>query len=81
MYNTFTRPSSPRPTCSLPHIHFYSPAPQPENILYATKDPDSPIKLSDFGVSRIVGEGSFMTTLCGTPEYLGMSLGQEWSGK
>jgi serine/threonine-protein kinase Chk2 len=40
---------------------------KPENILLATKGDDF-IKLSDFGLSRIVGEGSFMKTLCGTPQ-------------
>ena len=28
------------------------------------------VKLSDFGLSRIVGEGSLMGTMCGTPSYL-----------
>jgi len=41
---------------------------KPENILInkATRK----IKLTDFGLSRIVGEGSFMKTVCGTPQYL-----------
>ncbi len=42
---------------------------KPENILLAEKDKDI-IKISDFGLSRIVGEGSFMKTFCGTPQYL-----------
>jgi hypothetical protein len=29
------------------------------------------IKLSDFGLSRIIGEEQLMKTLCGTPQYLG----------
>jgi serine/threonine-protein kinase Chk2 len=44
---------------------------KPENILLKSKA-DQTIKLSDFGLSRIIGEGSFMKTLCGTPQYLGM---------
>ncbi len=28
------------------------------------------VKLSDFGLSRIIGEGSFAKTMCGTPQYL-----------
>jgi serine/threonine-protein kinase Chk2 len=28
------------------------------------------IKISDFGLSRIVGEASFMKTMCGTPNYV-----------
>jgi len=42
---------------------------KPENILLETKDSDK-IKLTDFGLSRIVGEGSFMKTICGTPMYV-----------
>ncbi len=42
---------------------------KPENILFANKKYDQ-IKISDFGLSRIVGEGSFMQTMCGTPQYL-----------
>jgi len=46
---------------------------KPENILMKSKT-DQIIKLSDFGLSRIIGEGSFMKTLCGTPQYLGNQL-------
>jgi len=42
---------------------------KPENILLARKEEDN-IKISDFGLSRVIGEGSFMKTLCGTPQYL-----------
>ena len=28
------------------------------------------VKVSDFGMSRLIGEGSFMSTLAGTPQYL-----------
>ena len=28
------------------------------------------IKVTDFGLSRFVGENSLMKTLCGTPSYL-----------
>merc|ERR1712130_778403 len=40
-----------------------------ENILLKDKKYDT-IKISDFGLSRIIKEGSFMQTICGTPEYL-----------
>eukprot|EP00286_Rhodomonas_abbreviata_P027081 CAMPEP_0181301634 /NCGR_PEP_ID=MMETSP1101-20121128/7529_1 /TAXON_ID=46948 /ORGANISM="Rhodomonas abbreviata, Strain Caron Lab Isolate" /LENGTH=504 /DNA_ID=CAMNT_0023406953 /DNA_START=51 /DNA_END=1565 /DNA_ORIENTATION=- len=46
---------------------------KPENVLYATKADDSPIKLADFGLGKIldVHEGvSTMRTMCGTPAYL-----------
>jgi len=42
---------------------------KPENILL--KDPTSDIiKLSDFGLSRMVNQASFMKTVCGTPQYV-----------
>jgi len=40
-----------------------------ENILLKDKNYDK-IKISDFGLSRIIKEGSFMQTICGTPEYI-----------
>jgi len=42
---------------------------KPENILLVNKKEDK-VKLTDFGLSRIVGEGSFMQTICGTPMYV-----------
>jgi serine/threonine protein kinase len=42
---------------------------KPENVLCTSADSDD-IKISDFGLSRVVGEQSFMQTLCGTPLYL-----------
>ena len=38
-------------------------------------DGEMVIKISDFGLSRIIGEGSFMKTVCGTPQYLGTRNG------
>ncbi|EGC38218.1 hypothetical protein DICPUDRAFT_29047 [Dictyostelium purpureum] len=45
---------------------------KPENILLKHRNFDQPdsIKLSDFGLSRTISEGSFMKTMCGTPQYL-----------
>ncbi|EFA78669.1 putative protein serine/threonine kinase [Heterostelium album PN500] len=45
---------------------------KPENILLKYRKEDMPdaIKLSDFGLSRSISEGSFMKTMCGTPQYL-----------
>jgi len=42
---------------------------KPENILLNDKTGDI-IKLSDFGLSRIVDHASFMKTFCGTPQYV-----------
>jgi len=42
---------------------------KPENILLKDKT-HSVIKLSDFGLSRVVDEASFMKTMCGTPQYV-----------
>lgn len=28
------------------------------------------LKISDFGLSRCVGEAAFMKTICGTPQYV-----------
>ncbi len=38
-------------------------------MLYATKDPHSVIKVSDFGLARFANQG-LMTTACGTPGYI-----------
>ena len=43
---------------------------KPENILLATDDDQTLIKVTDFGLSKLVGEQSLMKTLCGTPNYL-----------
>lgn len=54
------------------YIHTYTPIhthTQPENILLKSPE-DSVIKISDFGLSRVISEGSFMKTLCGTPQYI-----------
>jgi len=42
---------------------------KPENILLRDKESDV-VKISDFGLSRFVSEGSYLKTLCGTPMYL-----------
>jgi len=42
---------------------------KPENLLYATKDPHSIIKISDFGLAKIY-DSSLMMTQCGTPSYV-----------
>lgn len=49
-------------------------SPQPENLLYYSLDEDSKIMISDFGLSKIEGCGSVMSTACGTPGYVGERL-------
>lgn len=43
---------------------------KPENLLYYSMDEDSKIMISDFGLSKIEGCGSVMSTACGTPGYV-----------
>jgi len=43
---------------------------KPENLLLDTKDEGTFVKITDFGLAKIVGEESFMKTLCGTPNYI-----------
>lgn len=42
---------------------------KPENILLKDKMSDI-VKITDFGLSRFLDEGSYLKTLCGTPMYL-----------
>ncbi|XP_032069596.1 calcium/calmodulin-dependent protein kinase type IV [Thamnophis elegans] len=42
---------------------------KPENLLYATQAPDAPLKIADFGLSKIVADHVTMKTVCGTPGY------------
>ncbi|NXD46014.1 KCC4 kinase, partial [Copsychus sechellarum] len=42
---------------------------KPENLLYATPAPDAPLKIADFGLSKIVEDHVTMKTICGTPGY------------
>eukprot|EP01130_Rhizamoeba_saxonica_P003222 TRINITY_DN1378_c0_g1_i2.p1 TRINITY_DN1378_c0_g1~~TRINITY_DN1378_c0_g1_i2.p1 ORF type:complete len:343 (-),score=64.66 TRINITY_DN1378_c0_g1_i2:111-1139(-) len=44
---------------------------KPENLLLRDKSPDSPIKIADFGLSRIYSPNTFvLSTACGTPGYV-----------
>ncbi|KAJ7309875.1 hypothetical protein JRQ81_007950 [Phrynocephalus forsythii] len=43
---------------------------KPENVLLSSHEEKCLIKITDFGQSKILGETSFMKTLCGTPDYL-----------
>jgi calcium/calmodulin-dependent protein kinase I len=42
---------------------------KPENLLYATPDPNSIIKITDFGLAKVISN-DLMTTACGTPGYV-----------
>lgn len=43
---------------------------KPDNILLATEDEDTLLKVTDFGLSKFVKKNSIMKTLCGTPQYV-----------
>jgi len=43
---------------------------KPENLLYLNRRPDSPIKITDFGLAKLKGTADNMTTACGTPGYV-----------
>lgn len=43
---------------------------KPENILYANESKDSPIKISDFGLSKVLRGKQTMKQACGTPKYV-----------
>ncbi|XP_030640876.1 calcium/calmodulin-dependent protein kinase type IV [Chanos chanos] len=42
---------------------------KPENLLYADLSLDAPLKIADFGLSKIIDEQVTMRTVCGTPGY------------
>ena len=44
---------------------------KPENMLFVTKDRDiNNIKLSDFGLAKILDDNLLTSTTCGTPGYI-----------
>ncbi|XP_071481598.1 serine/threonine-protein kinase Chk2-like [Diadema antillarum] len=43
---------------------------KPENLLLMNDSKETVVKVTDFGLSKFVGEQSLMKTLCGTPTYL-----------
>ncbi|XP_057308525.1 calcium/calmodulin-dependent protein kinase type IV-like [Hydractinia symbiolongicarpus] len=53
---------------------------KPENLLYANESKDSPLKLADFGLSKMLTTSSTMQTVCGTPGYCApeVLLGKEY---
>merc|ERR1719197_2418107 len=43
---------------------------KPENILLKDGSENSPIKIADFGLARMMKKGDMMKTACGTPGYV-----------
>jgi len=43
---------------------------KPENLLYQDDSLESPLKIADFGLAKLVSNGSMMNTACGTPGYV-----------
>ncbi|TGZ62472.1 hypothetical protein CRM22_007430 [Opisthorchis felineus] len=55
------------------HLHTKSIAHRdlkPENLLFSSKDPNSPLKLTDFGFAREVTMANSLKTPCYTPYYV-----------
>lgn len=42
---------------------------KPENLLYSSPEPDAVVKISDFGLAKVISN-DLMTTACGTPGYV-----------
>ena len=43
---------------------------KPENLLYASPEPNAPLKLADFGLCKALKENDITKTACGTPGYV-----------
>mmetsp|Transcript_13575 Transcript_13575/g.20464 ORF Transcript_13575/g.20464 Transcript_13575/m.20464 type:complete len:345 (+) Transcript_13575:68-1102(+) len=43
---------------------------KPENIILAAKGSDTQVKISDFGLAKLLDESYVTSTLCGTPMYV-----------
>jgi len=44
---------------------------KPENLLFKDKSEDSPLMVTDFGLSKFTEATSLLNTSCGTPGYVG----------
>jgi serine/threonine/tyrosine protein kinase RAD53 len=42
---------------------------KPENVMVTETNPPD-CKVADFGLAKLVGSGTFLKTMCGTPAYL-----------
>ena len=45
---------------------------KPENLLYNSPDKGAILKISDFGLAKVLSS-ELMTTACGTPGYIGIN--------
>eukprot|EP00042_Codosiga_hollandica_P049281 m.569751 g.569751 ORF g.569751 m.569751 type:complete len:236 (-) comp57842_c1_seq5:884-1591(-) len=43
---------------------------KPENLLFATKEPNADILVTDFGLSKLMEDSVALKTACGTPNYV-----------
>jgi calcium-dependent protein kinase len=43
---------------------------KPENILFVNKNEDAPLKLIDFGLSKVTGDNKLLSSVVGTPFYM-----------
>lgn len=43
---------------------------KPDNILLASSEPETLVKISDFGLSKLCQNNSVLRTMCGTPHYV-----------
>lgn len=58
---------------------------KPENVLLATFDVETLVKITDFGLSKVLHEGTYLRSLCGTklyvaPEVLVSGGSQKYTG-
>ncbi|KAI8825176.1 calcium/calmodulin-dependent protein kinase type I [Fimicolochytrium jonesii] len=55
---------------------------KPENLLFRDSSENADLMVTDFGLSRMVQEGAFLQTACGTPHYVAPEiLKQKGHGK
>jgi len=43
---------------------------KPDNFLFFNREPNSPLKIIDFGMSKLVTQRKYFNVLCGTPYYV-----------
>ena len=73
-------PVCPRPCCRRfirPRLLLFSS--RRRNLLYASDDPDAPLKLADFGLAKVLARqrNKLLMTACGTPGYVAPEILEE----